>query len=120
MPIYIYKNPDKEEYVEVVQSMKEDHVWFDSKGKQWERVYLIPNAAINSRLDGSQENFNSYFENKKGTLGDAFDASKEAAEKRKSLYGKDPVQEKFFKDYSASRKGLKHVKDKSDTPNIVV
>ena len=49
-----------------------------------------------------------------GTLGDTIDASKEAAEKRKQLYGHDPVQKKFFKEYSGKRKGLKHYKDTGD------
>ena len=82
MPLYSYKHPEKEEYIEIVQTMNEEHVYVDEQGIQWQRVFLIPNAAISSKIDGSQENFNSYFDNKKGTLGDAFDASKEAAEKR--------------------------------------
>lgn len=120
MPLYSYKHPEKEEYIEIVQTMNEEHVYVDEQGIQWQRVFLIPNAAISSKIDGSQENFNSYFDNKKGTLGDAFDASKEAAEKRTKIYGHDPVQKEFFKDYSAKRKGLKHIKDTPDTQNVAL
>jgi len=120
MPLYSYKHPKKEEYIEIVQTMNEDHIYVDKNGIEWERVFLIPNAAISSKIDGSQENFNSYFDNKKGTLGDAFDASKEAALKREKIYGHDPVQKKFFKEYSEKRKGLKHIKDRGDTQNFTI
>ena len=62
----------------------------------------------------------TYYSDYELDLGDAFDASKEAAEKRTKIYGHDPVQKEFFKDYSAKRKGLKHIKDTPDTQNIVL
>ena len=42
MPTYVYKHPDKEEYVEVVQSMNEDHVYFDENKLEWKRVFINP------------------------------------------------------------------------------
>ena len=48
----------------------------------------------------------------KGTYGDLQDYSKELSEKRKTMNnGVDPVQQKFFKDYSKQRKGAKHVNE---------
>jgi hypothetical protein len=114
MPLYRFKNPETGEEVEVFQSMKDDHSYNDN-GVDYERVFLIPNASIDAKIDGSEANFKAHLDNKKGTVGDAIDASKEAAEKRKELYGHDPVQKKFFKEYSGKRKGLKHYKDTGDT-----
>ncbi len=37
-----------------------------------------------------------------------WDASKEASEKRDKITGKDPTKEKYFKNYSKKRKGMKH------------
>ena len=109
MPLYRFKNPQTGEEVEVFQSMK-DHHNYSENGVDYERIFLIPNA----KIDGSESNFKAHLNNKKGTLGDTIDASKEAAEKRKQLYGHDPVQKKFFKEYSGKRKGLKHYKDTGD------
>lgn len=97
MPLYSYKHPEKEEYIEIVQTMNEEHVYVDKQGVQWQRIFLIPNAAISSKIDGSQENFNSYFDNKKGTFGDAFDASKEAAEKEQKYTDTIQFKKSFLK-----------------------
>lgn len=107
MPFYIFKHPKKERYKEIFQNMEDEHQYTED-GVQWERVFSVPNAAINSRLDGSEANFRSYFDNKKGTIGDAWDASQEASEKRKKEMGHDPVKEQYYKDYSKKRNGLKH------------
>ena len=32
MPIYVYQNPDTEEYIEVLQGMNDDHIYVDDKG----------------------------------------------------------------------------------------
>lgn len=115
MPLYRFKNPKTGKEVDVLQNMKDEHVYTDDSGTEYERVFLIPNASIDTKIDGSEANFKSIFDNKKGTLGDVFDASKEASEKRKDLYGHDPVQKQFYKDYASKRKGLKHYKDTGDT-----
>ena len=41
MPIYIYQNPITEEVIEVVQSMSEDHIYFDESGLKWKRVFVV-------------------------------------------------------------------------------
>jgi hypothetical protein len=47
--------------------------------------------------------------NKKGTMGDLFDQSKELSEARKKIHGgKDPVKQKYWKEWSKKRKGKKH------------
>ena len=48
--------------------------------------------------------------NKKGSLGDVMDYSKELSEARSEKNGGiDPVKEKHYKEYSAKRKGAKHI-----------
>ena len=50
MPIYVYKHPEKEEYVEVLQGMKDEHS-YKKDGLAWERVFLAPNASFDSDAD---------------------------------------------------------------------
>ena len=83
MPEYIYENP----------------------------VYTVPQASIDTQID---PNSPSEFKRKaKGNLGDIWDQSAEASEKRTKQQGEDPVKKQFFKDYSTKRKGAKHPKDPS-------
>jgi hypothetical protein len=114
MPIYIYKHPEKEEYIELVQSMKDEHIYTDNNGLKWDRVWLNPQLNTDSNIDPFD---NNHFVNKTGdmkcTYGDMLDYSKELSEKRKSMNnGVDPVQQKYFKEYSNKRKGAKHVSEK--------
>ena len=111
MAIYIYKHPDEEKYIEEVQGMNDKHVYFDSEGLQWKRMFTIPNASIDSKIDPhSQKEFVQKTENKKGSYGDMMDFSKELSHMRAEKNGGiDPVKEKHFKDYSAKRKGAKHL-----------
>ena len=43
-----------------------------------------------------------------------FDRSAELSEKRRKIYGKDPVKEKYYKDWSKKRKGKVHPKSRLD------
>ncbi|MFT6546526.1 MAG: hypothetical protein ACJAT2_003875 [Bacteriovoracaceae bacterium] len=110
MPIYLYKHPNKDQYVEIVQTMSEDHVHFDDDGLEWKREWFSPQL----NTEGSIDPFNNVaFIDKtgkmKGTHGDMMDYSKEMSEKRKSITGgKDPVQEAYYKKYSSTRKGSVH------------
>lgn len=120
MPIYIYKHPESEQYEEVFQGMNDKHVYFDSDGLEWKRVFTIPNASIDSQIDPySSKEFIQKTENKKGTIGDMMDYSKEMSHVRsESNGGVDPVKEKYYKDYSSKRKGAKHVDQmKAETQN---
>ena len=109
MPIYIYKHPEKEEYIEVLQGMNDEHV-YEQDGLAWERVFLAPNASIDSDVDPfNGRQFVDATAAKKGTMGDMLDYSKELSEKRASVNGGvDPVKEKYYKKYSDERNGAKH------------
>lgn len=111
MPIYIYQNPNTKEYTEVFQTMMEDHVYFDSEGLEWKRVFTTPNMSIDSQIDPhSSKEFIEKTAGKKGTMGDMMDYSKELSHARaESNGGIDPVKEKYYKDYATKRNGAKHV-----------
>jgi hypothetical protein len=111
MPIYIYKHPDEEHYTEEMQGMNDKHVYFDSDGLEWKRVFTIPNASIDTQVDpNSISKFIDTTMNKKGSFGDMMNYSKELSHQRAEQNGGvDPVQQKHFADYSKSRKGAKHV-----------
>ena len=112
MPIYVYKHPEEEEYREILQGMNDEHS-YEEDGVQWERVFLPPNACIDSSIDPfSNQQFIDATANKKGTYGNILDYSKEQREKRADKNGGvDPIREKYFKKYAAERRGQRHPKD---------
>lgn len=111
MPIYSYYNPDNEsEIVDVVQGMNDEHVFFKD-GKKWNRKFYAPMACIDSDIDPNNREEFARRAAKYSTIGDLADKSRELSEKRKEKEGFDPVEKKFFQDYSASRKGARHPKD---------
>ena len=125
MPIYIYKHPEKEEYIEVLQGMNDEHV-YEQEGLEWGRVFLAPNASIDSDVDPfSGRQFVDTTAAKKGTMGDMMDYSKELSMKRAEKNGGgDPVKEKYYKKYSDDRNGTKHpqqIKDKGyESKNVKI
>lgn len=110
MPIYTFKNPETQEQIEVVQKMKEEHTYVDENGLQWERVWSIPQASIDTNINPWDKN--AFREktrgDKKGTMGDLWDRSKELSDKRAEQNGGvDPVRTNYEKNYSRERKGKK-------------
>jgi|TARA_R110002020_G_scaffold363289_2_gene575595 hypothetical protein len=112
MPIYVYKHPEEEEYREILQGMNDEHS-YEEGGVEWQRVFLPPNAAIDSSIDPfSNQQFIDVTANKKGTYGNILDYSKEQSHKRAEKNGGvDPIREKYFKKYAAERRGQRHPKD---------
>ena len=99
MPQYTYAHPETGEEIDVIQSMNEEHKYIDKDGVEWERVFLIPNAQIDSQIDPCDEKaFVEKTGNQKGTVGDLWEQSKELSEKRKDRFGgKDPVKANYLK-----------------------
>ena len=113
MPLYDFQNPETGEIKEICLSMKEDKVYIDKEGVEWVRLFSIPNAAIDTEIDPySSKDFKKITDNKKGTYGDMLDRSRELSEKRISKDVKDPVQQKWVKDWSKKRGGRKHPADR--------
>ena len=112
MPLYTYINPKTKQTIDVVQSINENHVYFDKNGLEWRRVFTVPEVNTHGTLkaDTTEKQFSDYTRNQKGSMGDLYDRSAELSEKRKKIYGKDPVKKKYFNDWSKKRKGKVHPK----------
>tara|TARA_B110000483_G_C17840565_1_gene406414 strand:- start:22 stop:360 length:339 start_codon:yes stop_codon:yes gene_type:complete len=112
MPIYVYEHPKTGKTIEVIQSMKEDHSYKDKSGLKWNRVFSAPSASIDANIDPFSSKSFVDKTNAKGTVGDLLERSKELSNKRKDKLGYDPVQKKYFENYSEKRRGRKHNLDK--------
>ena len=109
MPLYIFKHPETGEEIEVVQSMKDEHIYIDESGAKWDRVFFATNASIDTQGDCfSKEDFARRTAKQGMTVGDMWDLSKEMSNKREKIAGDDPVKKKYFKNYEKKRKGDKH------------
>lgn len=87
----------------------------DEHGVIWRRVFTCPNTAISTVTDPySTRDFNKSLDGKNVTVGDMWDASKEASDKRAAREGVDPVRAKYLSDYKASRKGQEHSVEKAE------
>ncbi len=89
----------------------------DIEGVKWKRVFSAPNAAINSvQTDPhSAKDFNRQFDGKKVTVGDMWDASKEASLKRAGTSGQDHIKKTYYDNYAKERKGIRHQAERKET-----
>ena len=89
--------------------MLDKHEYIDESGVVWNRVFTAPNAGVDTvKLNPfSPKDFLKKTSNQ-GCVGDLMDRSKEMSEKRKQKEGFDPIQQKYFTDYSNKRKGHRH------------
>lgn len=107
MPIYSFQNPETGEVIDVFQSMNEKHEFFNEVGLEYKRVYYSPNMSIDSQIDAfSSKDFAEKTRNKKGTIGDLLNKSKELSEKRGGQ-NNDPVLRDFYSSYQKDN-GVKH------------
>ena len=112
MPLYIFEHPETGEIIEVLQRMKDKHEYVDEKGIEWRRIFTSPGATIDTQVDPfSKSQFVDKTKGKGMTMGQLWDESARASEKRAKILGKDPVKEKYFKDYSGKRQGVVHQDD---------
>ena len=119
MPLYTYQNQKTGEKRDVIQTMKEDHIYFGEKSDEpaeWKRLYEPCSFSMSSSAKIADPFKKSSFikatDNKKMTLGDMWDLSGEMSEQRAELAGgEDPVQRKHFDDYK-EKNGTKHNDDK--------
>lgn len=108
MPFYLFHNPKTHEIKEVKQKINEPHV-YNEGGVEWSRIFTVPNASIDTKVDPfSSKEFKDKTEKKNMTVGDMWDASKEASIKREQKEGVDKVKESHFEKYSKKRRGIKH------------
>jgi hypothetical protein len=110
MPIYLFQHPITKEITEVFQTMNQEHVFFDEKGIEHKRLYTSPNYSIDSKIDPfSPSDFTEKTRNKKGTIGDLLNKSKELSEIRGGETS-DPVLKNYFSSYE-KEKGIKHTSE---------
>ena len=116
MPLYTYINPKTKQTIDLVQSVHDEHIYIDKNGLKWDRVFTAPEVNTHGTLkaETTDKQFSEYTKNQKGTLGDLWDRSSELSEKRKKVYGQDPVKNKYYKDWSKKRKGKVHPKSHLD------
>jgi len=109
MPIYIYKSKKTGEIKEVYQSMNDKHIYFDSDGLEWDRVFVVPQMSFDTKVDPySVEDFNRVT-NKNGTVGDLWDRSAELSNERASKNGGiDPIKQNYFEEFQKRHAGIKH------------
>ena len=101
MPLYLFEHPDTGEVVEVVQKMNDFHIYIDYDGLEWNRVWVAPNASVDSASQVNpwdEKAFVKKTDDKHGTVGDLWDYSRELSEKRIAKEGKDPIKEKWSKE----------------------
>lgn len=111
MPIYLYQHPKTKKTKEVIQGMVEEHTFVDDKGVKWNRIFTVPQAVVDGRINPfSEADFVKKTGNGKNQkVGDLWDRSKELSEKRAAKNGGvDPIKDKFLKEYSKKRKGKPH------------
>jgi len=111
MPRYDYINDETGEIREVIQSMNEKHIYIDENGKEWRRVFSIPQAAIDScfaNVDPYDPKSFVKKTSKGGTIGDLWDRAAELSEKRGGEKN-DPIKNQYLtKGYGKSRSGAEH------------
>jgi hypothetical protein len=110
MPEYLFENPETAEVISVTQGIDEKHT-YSEKGKEFARVFTVPNASIDSSIDPfSSQHFSEKTKNMKGSMGDVWDYSKELSNKRKEITAGegDPIRKKAKEKYSKRRRGMKY------------
>lgn len=114
MAIYIFEHPESKEKIEVSQRMGDEHTYVDEQGVEWVRVWVAPNASIDTNIDPySQKQFVEKTEGKGMKLGDLWDESARMSKIRAKRSGTDPIKDKYLKNYRQKRKGTKHLDDPS-------
>lgn len=118
MPLYVYQHPETEEHVEIFQGMNDKHEYIDDEGTSWKRVFLAPNMTLDTDIDPfSQADFVRTTGNKKGTMGEMMDLSKDLSRQRAEKNGGvDPIKEKGYKAYE-KKTGKPHPKSKPHAPS---
>ena len=131
MPLYSFVKVDDQTVKEdffftMAECPKIDEIITDDDGVQWKRVFTLPYASVDSKIDpNNAQDFVEKTGKKKGTYGDLLDASRELSDKRaKENGGTDPVQKRFFEKYRKERYGRAHPeelkKKKIDKPDFSI
>lgn len=109
MPNYLFENPNTGEIKEVYFRINEKKFFIDDRGIEWKRIFTAPQTSINTKVNPFDlKKATENTRNKKGTVGDLFNYSKELSEKRKEKAGKDSIKEKYYDSWKKLRRGKEH------------
>lgn len=123
MPEYLFEHIETHEVHTAVFHMTEDKIYRGPKGKDkpetWRRVWTKPRMSVDSvAIDPYSAADYVKATNKKGSVADLWDRSKEMSLKRADKEGgQDPVKQKFFEGYSKRRHGAKHPEQRREETN---
>lgn len=111
MPIYIFENELTGEVKEIFFHMEEKKLFNgedESEIGQWRRVFTVPLASIDTKLDPRDKNAFVRRTEKYSKVGDFQDISRDLSAQRAAKDGRDPVKEKWLDNYEKSRLGKRH------------
>jgi hypothetical protein len=108
MPLYLYLDERDDSVYELIQGMNEKHEAFAPDGQKLTRIWTKPQAAVSSisninPFDAKQ--FTKVTGEKRGTVGDLMDLSKELSVKREEKLGEDPVAVAANEQYKKLHRG---------------
>ena len=116
MPLYEFQHPETGEIIEVVQKMKDPHV-YETDGVEWKRVWKSPNASIDTEMDPYSESYFMRCTAKKGmTYGDMADLSTQLSQKRERNQDGDHIKRKAVNKYE-KKTGKAHPNKKTNKPS---
>ena len=120
MPVFLYRDRDGKIH-EIVQRMNEIHEAYSPEGFKMERVFVSPNAAVDTQINpNSAKEFVAKTAKNGMTLGEMQDLSAELSEKRGGITGQDEVRQKAEDSYSAKTKGKRHPHSKKKQETIYI
>lgn len=125
MALYLFKNPKTGEIKEVIQSVHDEHSYYED-GVKFEREFVNPQISIDTKIDcQSSIDFVEKTGRKRGTVNDLWQTSAELSEKRARIHGEDPIKKEYQKKYKETRGkdhpeiGAKEAKEKLDKLGVI-
>lgn len=119
MPLFDFQHSETLEVHEVFFHMNDNKVYKGINGDEedkWVRLYHVPLASIDTKLDPyNKEQFVRRTE-KYSTVGDHLAKSKELSDIRAQRNEVDPLKRQFFDKYAADRGGRRHI---ADRPSVI-
>jgi hypothetical protein len=109
MGLYSYRNPKTGKTKDIFQGMNDEHSYSEN-GTRWERVWTVPQAAVDANIDPfSQSAFVDKVGKEKGNMGNLYDRSAEMSAKRaEKRGGTDKVKDDYYAAYASKRGGKQH------------
>lgn len=95
--------------------MNEPHVYSED-GEEWERVFTVPQASVDTKVDPFSKTKFLEKTNKGATIGEMWDRSAELSQQRaEKSGGVDPIKQQHMENYKKVRGGKIHPQHKNLT-----